>query len=190
MELNVTANRRAAKYGRRELVARVLWWFVRPLFRLSPRACFAWRNWILRCLGARIGRHVRFENSVRIQYPWMLEVGDYSAVGERVLIYNVGRVTIGKRVTLSHQSQLCAGTHDYNSSKMPLRRSPITIGDDAWICADAFVGPGVIIYDGAVVGARAATFQNVESWAIVGGNPARRLKTRTLDDDGERSRTS
>jgi putative colanic acid biosynthesis acetyltransferase WcaF len=180
MELDIDANRRAKKYSQRELAARFLWWLLRPLFRLSPRPFFAWRNLVLRCFGARIGRSVRFENSVRVQYPWMLEVGDFSAFGERALIYNLGKVTIGERVTVSHQAHLCAGSHDYASAEMPLLRLPIGIGDDAWICADAFIGPSVVIQEGAVVGARAAVFHDVAAWSVVGGNPARLLKSRAL----------
>jgi putative colanic acid biosynthesis acetyltransferase WcaF len=63
---------------------------------------------------------------------------------------------------------------------MPLTKQPIVVGNDAWICADAFVGPGVVVGEGAVVGARAAVFEDVPSWSIVGGNPARLIKRREL----------
>lgn len=180
MTLDIAANRRARKYSHRELAARFLWHFAQPLFRFSPRPAFGWRNGLLRCFGARVGRNTRFENSVRVQYPWMLEIGDSSAVGERVLIYNLGKVTVGDRVTISQQAHLCAGTHDYTRPDMPLERLPIAIANDAWVCADAFIGPGVAICEGAVVGARSAVFSNVDAWSVVGGNPARRLKTRTI----------
>ena len=81
----------------------------------------------------------------------MLEILDESAVGERVLIYNLGKVTIGTQVTISQQAHLCAGTHDYTRPEMSLERPPITIGDEAWVCADAFIGPKVTIGAGAVV---------------------------------------
>jgi putative colanic acid biosynthesis acetyltransferase WcaF len=180
MALDIAANRRAKKYSSRELAARILWQFVKPFFRVSPRPFFAWRNWLLRRLGAKVGRNTRIENSVRIQYPWMLEVGDYSAVGERVLIYNLGKVTIGTRVTISQQAHLCAGSHDYTRAEMPLERLPITVGDEAWICTDAFIGPNVSVGSGAVVGARAAVFEDVQPWTVVGGNPARFIKERVL----------
>jgi putative colanic acid biosynthesis acetyltransferase WcaF len=187
MEIDIKANRRARKYSQRELAARFLWSLLRPLFRLSPRPFFAWRNFLLRCFGARIGRSVRFENSVSVQYPWMLEVGDLSAFGDRALIYNLGKVIIGKRVTVSHQAHLCAGSHDYASAEMPLLRLPIRIGDDAWICTDAFVGPGVFVQEGAVVGARAAVFHDVNAWSVVGGNPARELKSRVVKECDEKA---
>ena len=113
MELDIAANRRAAKYSWRELAARVLWGLAYPLFRFSPRPCFAWRRWLLRRFGSRIGRHVHVHNTVRIQHPWLLEIDDFAAVGDRALIYNLGKVRIGARATVSQQAHLCAGTHDY-----------------------------------------------------------------------------
>jgi putative colanic acid biosynthesis acetyltransferase WcaF len=56
---------------------------------------------------------------------------------------------------------------------MTLLKPPITIGDEAWICADAFIGPGVTVGDRAVAGARAVVMRDVEAGAIVAGNPAR-----------------
>jgi putative colanic acid biosynthesis acetyltransferase WcaF len=180
MKLDIAANRRAQKYSRTDLARRLLWGLVQPLFRCSPRPCFAWRRWLLRRLGARIGRQVHIHNTVRIQHPWLLEVDDYAAVGDRALIYNLGKVSIGARATISQQVHLCAGSHDYTQPDMPLKKQPIIVGNDAWICADAFVGPGVVVGEGAVVGARAAVFEDVPSWSIVGGNPARLIKRREL----------
>ena len=63
---------------------------------------------------------------------------------------------------------------------MPLIKSPISIGDEVWICADAFVGPGVHVGDGAVVGARAVVVKDVAAWNVVAGNPARFLHVRSI----------
>jgi putative colanic acid biosynthesis acetyltransferase WcaF len=56
--------------------------------------------------------------------------------------------------------------------------APITIGEHAWIAADVFVGPGVTIGKGALVGARSSVFRNVESWTVIAGNPAKIIKKR------------
>jgi len=108
-------------------------------------------------------------------------VENWSSIGEGALIYNLGPVTIGKSVTISHRAHLCAGTHDYRKPDMPLLKVPIEIQDQAWICADAFVGPGVVIGEGAVVGARAVVMHDVESWTVVAGNPAQFIKKRVLN---------
>lgn len=170
--MDLAANRKAQKYSSGTMFRRVLWGCVHPLFRLSPRPCFGWRNLLLRLFGAKIGRHVHVYGSATIYMPWNLEVGEYSAIAEHAFLYNLGKITIGARSTISHRSHLCAGTHDYRRADFPLLRPPITIGDAVWVCADAFVGPSVTVGDGAIVGARAVAMKDVEPWTIVAGNPA------------------
>jgi putative colanic acid biosynthesis acetyltransferase WcaF len=176
--LDIEKNRAAIKYSRGEMMRRVLWMFVRLLFRFSPRPCFGWRRFLLRSLGAKIGRDVHVYNSAVVYYPWQLEAGDQTAIGEHAYIYNLGRVRIGPRTTISHRAHLCAGTHDHTKADFPLVRAKIDIGADAWICADAFVGPDVTIGEGAIVGACAVVVTDVEPWTIVGGNPTRVIKRR------------
>lgn len=177
---NLAAARRASAYTRGEIVGRVAWACASPLFALSPRPFFAWRRFLLRLFGARVGSQANVYSSTSIRLPWQLEIGEGSTLGERVLVYNLGLVRIGSLVTVSQGAHLCAGTHDHRDPAMLLQRPPITIGDDAWICADAFVGPGVSVGEGAVVGARAVVVKDVEPWTIVAGNPARPVGPRRL----------
>lgn len=169
---DVAANRAAVKYSPAQNAARMAWGLITPLFRFSPRPLFAWRVFLLRRFGARLGDHVHVYPSARITMPWNLEVGDWSSIGEDVLLYDLGTISIGSRVTISHRAQLCAGTHDYRQAEMPLLKPPIRVGDDAWICANAFIGPGVTIGEGAVVGACAVAVRDVPPWSVVAGNPA------------------
>jgi len=143
--LDIKENRRARKYSSGEMTRRVLWTFAQPLFRFSPRPCFGWRRFLLRCFGAKIGSKCACLSIGDNYFPWHLEAGDETAIGEQAFIYNLGRVTLGSRVTISHRAHLCAGTHDHSKPDFPLLRPPIVIGSDAWICADAFVGPGVTV---------------------------------------------
>ncbi len=178
--LDIDANRRSRKYQPAEQVRRVLWMLAQPLLRWSPRPCFSWRRWLLQLFGARLGQAVNVYGSTRIYFPWNLTAGDHTAIGENALIYNLGPVTLGANVTISHGAHLCAGTHDYTEPTMPLLKPPIFVGDNAWICADAFVGPGVRVGAGAVVGARAVVMKDVEALTVVAGNPARFLKKRVV----------
>jgi putative colanic acid biosynthesis acetyltransferase WcaF len=123
---------------------------------------------------------VNIYSSARIYLPWNLDIGDWSAIGEDALIYNLGPVRLGRHVTVSQRAHLCAGTHDHTKSNLPLLKPPIQVGDQAWICADAFVGPGVTVGEGAVVGARAVVVRDVAPWDIVAGNPARVVKKRNV----------
>lgn len=171
--------RHRSPWTMREKIGRALWYTTRAtLFRHSPRRAYRWRRMLLRLFGASVARTAHVHATALIEIPWNLSVGDNSAIGERAIIYNLGPITIGKRVTISQYAHLCAGTHDYTRNDMPLIRPPVTIGDDAWIAADAFVGPGVTVSEGAIVGARASAFKDIPPWKIVGGNPAKPIKDR------------
>jgi putative colanic acid biosynthesis acetyltransferase WcaF len=178
-EADLAANRAAVKYSRTDQIRRVAWALGSWLFRLTPRPAFAWRAAVLRVFGARIGAHVHVYATARIYFPWNLQVGDWSAIGEDVLIYNLGRVTLGRRVTLSYGSHVCAGTHDLRDPAMPLLKPPVRLEDDVWVGTQAFIGPGVTVGAAAAVGARAVVVRDVAEGTIVAGNPARHIGERT-----------
>lgn len=164
-------------------LARVLWdatWLC--LFRPSPRPLHAWRRSLLRLFGAKIGKGVHLCPSCRITMPWKLIMGDYSCLGDSAICYNVGGVRIGAHATVSQYSHLCSSSHDYEHANMPQIFGRVAVEDQSWVCADAFIGPGVTVGQGAVVGARASVFKDVDPWTVVGGNPARFIKKRTLKD--------
>lgn len=177
-------NRHQSPYTLGEKIRRVLWAATeKTLFRYSWVTCYRYRRVLLRCFGAEVGRRVHLRRSVHIECPWNLKVGDDSVVGDHAILYCLGPVEIGKRVLVSQYSHLCAGSHDHTQVKlMPLLREPITVGDDAWIAADTFVGPGVVVGEGALLGARASAFKNLDAWTIYGGNPARPIKPRERRD--------
>lgn len=179
-DINIAANRSAKKYTRGEYAKRLAWSICFPLFRFSPRRLFGWRNFLLKLFGAKIGARVHIYPSAIIYMPWNLTIADDSSIGEHAYIYNIGQITVGKCVTLSQRSHLCAGTHDYNDQALPLLKLPINVNDSAWVCADAFVGPGITIGVGAVVGARAVVVKNVGDWEVVVGNPAKKIKMRHI----------
>jgi putative colanic acid biosynthesis acetyltransferase WcaF len=180
--LDIASNRSARKYSVGELVLRVAWAVGHYFFRFSPRPLYGWRRMLLRLFGAEVGANVNIHNSATIYFPWKLSIGDWSAIGENAMIYNLGPITIGEQVTISQNAHLCAGTHDHTDPAMPLEKPPIIVRDQAWVCADAFVGPGVTIGEGAVVAARTVAVKDVDDWMIVAGNPARPVKRRELHD--------
>lgn len=179
--LDVAGNRLARRYSRAENARRVAWALATPLFRLSPRPCFGWRRLLLRLFGARVGRQAHVYPSTVVVMPWNLTLGDYASLGEHVLVYDLGPVSIGARASVALRAHLCAGTHDLRRADLPLLKPPIVIGAQAFVAADAFVGPGVTVGEGAVVGARAVVVRDVPPWTIVVGNPARAVGPRTLD---------
>ena len=86
LQLDVAANHAARKYTPREQLRRVMWGLGRWLMVLSPRPAFAWRRWVLRLFGARVGAHVSVYPSTQIYMPWNLEIGDWAALGDGVYV--------------------------------------------------------------------------------------------------------
>lgn len=177
------ADRHVSPYRFGEKVRRLLWSVVEiTAFRLTWPTWYGYRAWLLNRFGARVDPTARIRRTCRFTCPWNLTVGANTATGDFVIFYCLGPITIGERVTISQYAHLCAGSHDYTNPKMPLLRPPIVIADDAWIAADAFIGPDVTAGEGAVLGARGCTFKNLEPWTVYGGNPARPMKPRSRFD--------
>jgi putative colanic acid biosynthesis acetyltransferase WcaF len=164
----------------RALLARRLLWSViqGTLYRGSFHTFDDWRAWLLRLFGATVGPRCTIRRTSRVFYPWNLTMGTMSCLADRVEVYNLGPVTIGDRVVISQEAYLCAGSHDHRFKTMPLLTPPIAVEDDAWVCARAFVGPGVTVGEGAIVAAAAVALRDVAPWTIVAGNPATLLKKR------------
>ena len=170
-QADITTNRQQKSWSHRALMGRCLWWLATPLFRLSPRPFWAWRVWLLRCFGAQVGHDVHLHPTVRIMIPWNVQIGDQAAVGDKAVLYALGPIEIGARATVSQNAHLCAGTHDWRDPARPLLKTPVRIGADAWVCADAFVGPGVQIGRSAILGARAVAMKDLPEAHIGIGNP-------------------
>jgi putative colanic acid biosynthesis acetyltransferase WcaF len=93
-------------------------------------------------------------------------------------------VRLGAHALVSQGAVLCAGTHDVDDPNFQLITKPITIGNNAWVAAEAFIGPGVEVGDGTVVGARAVVAKGrLEPWGVYAGNPARFLRLRPKFDE-------
>ena len=172
------------RLGRRDQVRRLIWGVVwLALYRPSPRPLHGWRRFLLRRFGATVGAGAHPYPGARIWAPWNLTMGAHSCLADGVDCYSVAPVTLGRFALVSQRAFLCAATHDYNDPTFPLLPRPITVGDRAWVAAEAFVGPGVTLGEGAVVGARACVTKNVAAWEVVAGNPARFIKSRRPGSD-------
>jgi putative colanic acid biosynthesis acetyltransferase WcaF len=171
----------SVNYQRWEYPVRVAWRIVwATVWRLLWHKLYWLRPVVLKCFGADVPFYCQFYGSVWIERPYDIKIGEYSSIGPRVHLYNLGRIEIGSHTVLSQDVYVCGGTHDFTDATMPLLKKDVKIGSSVWICAGAFISPGVTIGDGAVVGARAVVTKNVEAWTVVGGNPARFIKKREI----------
>jgi putative colanic acid biosynthesis acetyltransferase WcaF len=148
------------------------------LFRPTPGFCRGWRAGVLRAFGAKMAPGAMVRPSARVWAPWNLEMGEHAAVAEGVIVYNMAPVRIGRKATVSQYSHLCAGTHDFESPNFQLYALPIPVGDEAWVCADCFLAPGVTVGEGAVVGARSVVTKDMPPWTVCAGNPCRPIRER------------
>lgn len=144
----------------------------------TPPPLHPWRRFLLRLFGAKIASTARIYGSARIWYPPNLKMDEFSIIGRQVFCYCQAMVTLEGYANVSQRAFLCAGTHDYDDPNFQLVTKPIIIKQHAWLAADVFVGPGVTVGEGAVVGARGVVFKNLEPWSVYIGNPVKEIKKR------------
>lgn len=172
------------KEVKEKYIKRIIWCIInKTIFRCLIGRPFRFiRNMILISFGADIYIKSTIYNSCTIWAPWKLKVGKYSCIGPNTIIYNKDYVIIEDNVVISQNSTLCTASHDIEDIKHTLVTAPIIVENRAWVASEAFIGMGVRIGEGAVVGARAAVFKNVKPWTVVGGNPAKYIKDRVIKD--------
>ena len=159
----------------------LLWWLVQALvFPLTLHMAHGPRCALLRLFGAKIGKHVVIRPSARFTYPWKVEIGDYSWVGEDVTFYSLAPIRLGQHCVVSQKSYLCTGSHDLSDSSFALVTAPIVIENGAWVATDCFVAPGVRIGANAVIGARSSVFKDMPAQQICMGTPCRPCKHREI----------
>jgi len=169
-----------ASFGLSNRVFRAIWrvtWIVAASW---THPLHGWRRFLLRLFGAKIGKGVYVAPSARIWYPPHLILDDFAALGDDVDIYCMSSVRIGKYGIVSKRAHICAGTHDINDPFFQLIAKKIIVGDHAWVAAEAFIGPGVTLGEGAVLGARGVTMRDLKPWTVYAGNPAKEIKTRDV----------
>lgn len=163
----------------RSAIAVQLWWFVQAtFFQCSPQFAYGFRRWILRCFGAKVGSGVIIRPSATITYPWKLSIGNFSWIGDDVVLYSLGEIIIGDNVVVSQRSYICTGDHDYTKPDFPIRSRTITIGSEAWVAADVFIAPGVSIGEGSIIGARSSVFSDMPAGWLCMGYPCKAVKPR------------
>jgi putative colanic acid biosynthesis acetyltransferase WcaF len=152
----------------------LIWWLVQAIaFPLTPQPFNSLRRGLLRLFGAQIGKGVLIRPTARFTYPWKISIGDYSWIGDDVVLYSLDEINIGEHCVISHKSYLCTGIHDIHDPAFGLKTASITIGNGVWVAADCFIGPGVEIGANAVIGARSSVFTKMPSGQVCLGSPCR-----------------
>ncbi len=159
----------------------IIWWFVQAIaFPLTLHNFSSFRCWLLRLFGAKIGKGVVIRPTAKFTYPWKISIGDYSWIGEDVVLYSLDHIEIGSHCVISQKSYLCTGSHDIKDQTFSLVTAPIKIGNGAWIATDCFVALGVKIGSNTVIGSKSAVFKDIPHSQVAWGIPCTPRHPRTI----------
>lgn len=123
-----------------------------------------------------MGRGVIIRRGIRVHFPWNLEIGDDSWIGEEVWFINHEKVIIGSDVCISQRSIICSGSHDYQSASLEYKHKPVEIKQGAWVCLDAKVLPGVTIGECSVVSAGEIAQQSLPNHSMLIHGQVRKIE--------------
>jgi putative colanic acid biosynthesis acetyltransferase WcaF len=158
---------------------RLLWELSWSVFcEWTPKPFNPWRLFWLRLFDAKIHGTPFVHQRARIAIPWNLTIGDRACLGDRANAYSLGEIEIGPRATVAQEVYLSTGSHDFARPEIPLVTAKITIGEEAFIGARAFVMPGVTIGARSVVGACSVVTRDVPADTVAAGNPCHVLRPR------------
>jgi len=158
---------------------RVLWEFCWLLFcAWTPKPLNDWRLFWLGVFDAKIDGKPFVHQRARIAIPWNLTLRDHACIGDRANAYNLGEIEIGARAVVAQEAYLSTGTHDFSRPDLPLVTAKITIGEDAFIGARAFVMPGITVGPRSIIGACSVVTRDVPADVIAAGNPCQILRAR------------
>ena len=160
----------------------VLWMVFSRLFIATslPYPMF-FKKFILELFGAKIAKGVVLKQNILIKYPWFLEIGEHTWIGENVWIDNLTNVFIGSNCCVSQGAMLLTGNHNFKKTSFDLIVQPIILEDSSWVGAKVIVCPGVTVGRCSVITVGSVATKATEPYGIYTGNPAAKLKYRTID---------
>lgn len=158
-----------------------LWSLVNStFFRWTPFFFRRTRICMLRLFGAKVDWTCGISSHAKIIDPWNLSMGAHSSIGEDCCIRCRDKVIIGKNCCISRGVDILTASHDVSSSTFEMITKPVVIENNCWIATKSTLEKGIIIGEGGVVAACSNVVKDVAPWTIVGGNPAKCIKQRTL----------
>jgi putative colanic acid biosynthesis acetyltransferase WcaF len=162
----------------RSRAVEALWMVVEFLLITNPlQISSTLRVWALRLFGARIGANIIMRPRVRIKFPWNLQIGDNSWIGEGVWIHNQGLVTIEDNTVVSQETFITTGSHEVYRS-MDLIIKPVILRRGAWLTSRCIVLQGVEVGQNTVVTPGSVVRGSLLPERVYGGNPATFIRER------------
>ncbi|MCO4781897.1 MAG: WcaF family extracellular polysaccharide biosynthesis acetyltransferase [Candidatus Cloacimonetes bacterium] len=168
-------------YNPGSFIKRALWFVVDFVF-MQHLLFFSsgLRLKLLALFGAKLGKNINLKPNVQVKYPWFLEIGDNTWIGENVWIDNLAEIKIGKNACISQGAYLLTGNHNYKKITFDLILGPITVEEGAWIGAKSTVCPNVVCKSHSILTAGSIATKDLEAYSIYQGNPAQFVRERKL----------
>ncbi len=178
---NSRFNNDGYKVGKNKSIS-IIWYFVNVIVLMNPFIPFSiFKVLSLKIFGAKIGNNVIIKPRVNIKYPWLLEIGDNSWIGEKVWIDNLVPIKIGANVCLSQGAMLLTGNHNYKKDTFNLITGEIILEEGVWIGAKSVVCPGIRCASHSILTVGSIATKNLQPYSIYQGNPAKKIRDRNIE---------
>jgi len=168
----------------------------RFLRKKYPTCKFEYPNTIVNIQELKLGKHIQIGSGSYLHcggYEWSnfkgkIEIGDNSIIGQNAIMYGAGEIKIGKNVDIGPGSKIFSSRTNYEleSSIIPQKKhifKNVQIGDSVIIFANVTISPGVIIGEGAIIGAGSVVLDDIPSWTISYGVPAKVNRKRNISSE-------
>ncbi len=140
------------------------------------------RRFFYRLAGLRIGAGSAIHMGARFYDPSNISIGEDTIIGEGAILDGRNMLKIGNHVDLATEVMIYNAWHDIEDPHFAAVSESVQIDDYVFIGPRVIILPGVIVGKGAVVAAGSVVTKNVGEFEVVGGVPAKLIKTRELKD--------
>lgn len=166
-------------------ISNVIW----LVFEILPHSL---RKLFFKCLFKEFGKDIMLDYRCYFRYPWRVKIGNNVSINRGCEFYSSmrseqGYITIEDNVFMGPRVTVFSAGHDYSSIKLPDTSAPVIIRKYVWVGGNTTILPGVVIGEGAVIGAGSLVTKSIPPFAIAVGNPAKVIKMRVLKDNSVNS---
>jgi acetyltransferase-like isoleucine patch superfamily enzyme len=129
----------------------------------------------------KIGKHTNIQMGVRVYAPWKISIGNNCSIGHNSLLDGRRGIKIGNSVDIAGYVKIFTLGHNLDDPGYKTIGDTVIIEDEVSIFTGAYVLPGRTMKRGSVAALGAVITKDTEAWGVYGGNPAKKIKTRQIE---------